>query len=270
MNPPNGPAVAEARLAWDGARGLVPGAPAPDTLLAADSWLVEDGRVRDVEGHRARFTRACRDSGRDASAVERFWRDALAALPRTGAWFPRVELHGDGVLALWPRRAPQLLGPVRVLPRPDADPRTAPHRKGPDLALLARVRAEAQEAGADDALLTTASGAAIESTTASLLWWEDDELCLPEPGPHLLPGVTSALLVRQARESGVVVRYGRAAPEELHDRETWLVNALHGIRPVAAWVGAGGGPAAPAPRAARWQRLLRARARPLPDHRPEP
>ncbi|MCX4545896.1 aminotransferase class IV [Streptomyces sp. NBC_01565] len=259
-------AAAEGRLLWDSVTGFAPAPDRPAGLLAADSWLVEDGRVRGIEHHVSRFSGACVQLGLSQDTLERFWQGALAALPRTGAWFPRTELREDGSLALWIRPAPPLLGGVRILTWGHPDPRATPRRKGPDLGLLAEVKTLAQAAGADDALFTTPDGRATESTTASLLWWEGYDLCLPDTEDHLLPGVTRILLVRQALESGVVVRRSNATPEDLYDREVWLVNALHGIRPVTEWVGAGR-EAHPAGRAPRWQRLLRARARALTDPR---
>ncbi|MET9439360.1 aminotransferase class IV [Streptomyces sp. NPDC006610] len=257
-------ACTERWLAWDGERGFAPAADPAGDLLVADSWLVADGRVRAVERHGARFAASCVRAGLRQPAVRRFWDAAVAELPREGQWFPRVELHPDGTLALNLRRAPDLAPAVRVLPWPYADPRTAPLVKGPDIGRLAQVRARARAAGADEALFTTEDGRVTESTTASLLWWEGPDLCLPDAEDRVLPGVTSALLSGLARDRGVVVRRARAAFEDLYDRETWLVNALHGIRPVTEWISSGRR-AAPAERAPRWQRLLRAQARHLDD-----
>ncbi|MBA0051245.1 aminotransferase class IV [Streptomyces sp. AJS327] len=270
MNPTD-PAPAEQWLRWDPDEGFGPATAPGGPLLAADSWLVEDGRVRDVGRHAERFSRACAREGVAERARVDFWRDVLARLPRRGAWFPRVELRPGGALSLWLRHAPHRGAVIRVLPWPHADPRAMPYRKGPDLDLLAGIRRRAQEAGADDALLSTADGAVTESTTASPLWWRGDTLCLPPPGPHLLPGVTSALVVQLARWNGVPVRQETVSPAELFDCETWLVNALYGIRPVTDWVGVEH-PAAPAERAPRWQRLLTALASDLPAavHRPAP
>ncbi|HET9380393.1 MAG TPA: aminotransferase class IV [Streptomyces sp.] len=253
-------------LAWDGARGFAPGtAPAGD-LLVADSWLVEDGRARALGRHEERFAGSCARKGLERPVVRRFWHDAVRELPRTGAWFPRVELHADGTLALNVRPAPELGTSVRVLPWPYADPRTQPWCKGPDIGRLAQVRAQAREAGADEALFTTGRGQVTESATASLLWWDGPDLCLPDAGARLLPGVTSAVVTGLARDRGVVVRRAEATLDDLYDREVWLVNALHGVRPVTEWVGTGRR-AAPAGRAPLWQELWRAQARPLDDSR---
>ena len=71
---------------------------------------------------------------------------------------------------------------------------------------------------------------------------------MPDDAP-ILPGVTRALLLELARDRGTPVAQRRPAPEELADRETWLVSALHGIRVVTRWAN-GGPPAGRAPRAA--------------------
>jgi branched-subunit amino acid aminotransferase/4-amino-4-deoxychorismate lyase len=136
-----------------------------------------------------------------------------------------------------------------------ADPRREPRRKGPDLERLAALRARAAAHGAGEALLSDAGGRLIEGAFTSLLWWEAETLCaVPDDAP-ILPGVTRALLLELARDRGTPVAQRRPRPQELADRETWLVSALHGIRVVTAWAN-GGPPAGGAPRADGWQRLL--------------
>ncbi|MEU6350082.1 hypothetical protein ABZ896_12215, partial [Streptomyces sp. NPDC047072] len=117
------PAITEGLLTWTPASGLTPGAPAhpaggltpsaPATpsvgpLLVADSWLVRDGQVRALERHRERFLRACGEcDGPPLRRLLEFWQDMTAALPRTGEWFPRVELGADAKeLRLLIRQAP--------------------------------------------------------------------------------------------------------------------------------------------------------------------
>ena len=124
-------------------------------LLVADSWLLRDGRMRGLDRHRERFLRACGDCG--GPPLERlvaFWRDMTAALPRTGEWFPRVELaSGSMELRLLLRKAPPLGTGVRVWAAGQSDPRSVPRRKGPDLDTLARVRRRAAGEGAEEAVL---------------------------------------------------------------------------------------------------------------------
>ena len=103
-------------------------------------------------------------------------------------------------------------------------------------------------------MLADAGGRLLEGAYTSLLWWEGETLCVVPDTAPILPGVTRALLIELAIERDTPVARRRPAPDELVDREAWLVSALHGIRTVTGWVG--GTRAGAAPRAASWQRLL--------------
>ncbi|MGW0824550.1 aminotransferase class IV [Streptomyces sp. NPDC002845] len=259
------PATAEGLLAWSPGRGLTMDPGPGGRLLVADSWLLRDGRVRGFDRHRERFLRACGQCG--APPLRRlveFWQDMTAALPRTGEWFPRVELAAGSLqLRLLLRHAPPLAPDVRVWAAGQLDPRTVPRRKGPDLDALARVRGRASRAQAEEAVLIAPSGLVIEAANSSLLWWEDDTLCLPSPRLPVLAGVTMGLIQGRARQTGITVAHRERRLVELDGREVWLVNALHGIRPVTAWTGR---PmtAGPAPRAAQWRQWLDEIMEPLP------
>ena len=224
-------------------------------LLAADSWLVDDGRVRAIERHWARFEAACREHGIEPDAVAELRARVARAVPLRGRWFPRVELRADGELAVQVRPAPAREPTVVAWVADIADPRREPRRKGPDLERLAALRERAAAHGAGEALLSDADGRLIEGAFTSLLWWEEETLCaVPDDAP-ILPGITRALLLELARDRGTPVAQRRPLPRELADRETWLVSALHGIRVVTGWAN-GGPPAGGAPRAGGWQRLL--------------
>ena len=222
-------------------------------LLAADSWLVADGRARAVEAHWARVSATCAEHGVAPGELAAL-RGSLE-LPATGRWFPRIELHDTLELAAnvrpAPAREPTVVAWIADVP----DPRQAPRRKGPDLERLAALRERAATHQAGEAVLSDDDGRLLEGAFTSLLWWEDDTLwAVPDDAP-ILPGITRALLIELAHTRGTPVRRRRPAPDDLAGRETWLVSALHGIRAVTSW--AEGGPAAgPAPRAAAWQRLL--------------
>ncbi|WP_308289599.1 hypothetical protein [Streptomyces muensis] len=71
----------------------------------------------------------------------------------------------------------------------------------------------------------------------------------------MLAGVTAGLIEERARQSGIPVDRRARTVAELDDREVWLVNALHGIRPVTEWRGR---PmkAAPAERVPEWRKWL--------------
>lgn len=216
-------------------------------LLAADSWLVVDGRVRALDRHWARFSAACAEHGVDTQA---FRAQAERAVPAQGRWFPRVELRADGELAVQVRPAPPREPTVVAWIADVPDPRRAPKIKGPDLERLAALRERAAAHGAGEAVLSDAGGRLLEGAYTSLLWWEGETLCaVPDDAP-ILPGITRALLIELAG----TVELRRPAPGELAGRETWLVSALHGIRAVTRWVG--GPEPGDAPRAARCQRRL--------------
>ena len=237
---------------------LAPSERDPGEPLVADSWLVADGVVRAPDLHRARFDASCQARGVPGGSLRAFWNELPGWLPETGMWFPRAELSASHRLHLWVRPAPGLGTELTVWPSPGPDPRADPRTKGPDLAVLRRLRERAAAHGAGEALLTSAEGWVLEGATTSLLWWDGDALCLPATELPLLPGITSRLLVDIARAEGVRVWHRLARLEDLDGRETWMVNALHGLRPVTSWAGC---PlrAAPAVRASRWAARLNAR-----------
>ena len=251
------PAVA--LLRWS-EHGLLPlGAESPGPLLAADSWLVDDGLVRGYDLHWSRFTGWTEELGIDAGELARFRAGVTAALPRAGRWFPRVEVADGAHLQLRLRPARASEREARVVVAPPGDPRVRPTWKGPDVELLHELRAAAVAAGADELVLRDAGGRLVEGVFDSLLWWEGDALCTT-PQDRTLPGVTRALLLRIAADSDVEVRARSPRPEELAGCETWLTNALHGLRLVTAWDGE---PAAPATHAGNWRAALARTARPL-------
>jgi branched-subunit amino acid aminotransferase/4-amino-4-deoxychorismate lyase len=224
-------------------------------LLAADSWLVVDGRARAVDRHWARFAATCREHGVGPEALAAFRVEVQRALPASGRWFPRVELHADGELAVQVRPAPPREPTVVAWIADVPDPRRAPRHKGPDLERLGALRERAAAHGAGEAVISDGDGRLLEGAFTSLLWWEDETLwTVPDEAP-ILPGITRALLIELADERGTTVARRRPAPHELAGRETWLVSALHGIRVVTEWAG-GGPPAGDPTRAASWQRLL--------------
>ena len=251
--------------AWEAA-----GESASAEIVAAESWLVADGRARGLDRHWARFARGCAEAGLDPGdprpMVER-------ELPPTGRWFPRVELRADGELRLAIRPAPPREPGVVAWVADGPDPRRAPRRKGPDLERLGALRAEAARRGAGEALIRDGDGRLLEGAYTSLLWWAGDALCVVPDDAPILDGVTRALLLGLAAAGGVEVRPRRPAPGDLDGCEVWLTSALHGIRAVTAWAArvAGGGVceadaavhAGAAVRAPEWQARLEALAGPV-------
>ncbi|RDI49940.1 aminotransferase class IV [Nocardia mexicana] len=258
--------VAELITRWrwsPGERDLRP-APLSRAPVVIDSWLVAGGQTVSPELHADRFAAGCTALAAVPPETTRdFLRAVACRIPLRGRWFPRVELIDDGgpALELWLRPAPPRGTGVNLRIHPGPDRRRHPTVKGPDLAWLSEVRQQAVDAGADEALLLAPDGRAREGATTALLWWRGEALCVPaQDRCDLLPSVTSRTILRMAAESGIEVVHDRPFLSELDGLETWMVNALHGIRPVRSWMGAEIAPG-PAIRAPRWQARLDAARR---------
>ncbi|SMX83370.1 aminotransferase class IV [Brevibacterium linens] len=245
------------------------------TLTAADSWFVEDGRVRAFDRHRARFGDAASQVGMGNAITDDFWAAVVEQIPATGEWFPRVDVLEptvgvEPVLALRLRPAPERTRELRVRVPSYPDPRTIPGRKGPDIGLLGRLVAQARaDHDCSEVVLLSDEGIVIEGATTSLLWWDDEALCAPAPELGALPGVTSAMILDEARSRSIPVEFRRVLPEELVGHDVWLVNALHGIRRVREFVDAPSGTRDVSPlgeeseRFIQWRLRLESARRPL-------
>jgi branched-subunit amino acid aminotransferase/4-amino-4-deoxychorismate lyase len=257
------------------------GADSPNAapLAVADSWLVLDGAARAIALHRSRFLEGVVDVARSVDAPElatdaaTFFDAAVAAIPRDGAWFPRVELRhtttdtGTGTetgteLVLRLRVAPETTRSVTVATIPGADPRTQPLVKGPDLARMAEARSEAARVGAGEAVVLTDEGFVVEGAYSALLWWRGSILCGPPASFDRVDSVTARSVLALAAALGVETYEEAVTPGELDGTELWSLSALHGVRIVTGWVD---GPAlAELPgRVATWQARLGALRQPL-------
>lgn len=232
------------------------------TIVAADSWLVTDGATLALGLHRQRFFDA---AGTVIHDLDRFWSASIAAIPRTGDWFPRVEVQlrdGAALAVLRLRTAPALSRSVRLASHPGADPRTTPRTKGPDTAALLRIRTEAKAAGADEAVIISPDGFVVEGAYSAILWWRGDTLCAPSLDLDRVQSVTGRSVIALATALGIEVCYESIVPAELENSEIWALSALHGIRIVTAWVD-GPAPAELPGRLAIWRSRLDRLRQPL-------
>ena len=223
--------------------------PAPAGAVVVDSFLVHDGRVRDLVVHQERFARSCDavwpSPGAHQPRMATWFAAAERAVPAKGRWFPRLEAHpgrreeDEPQLVLWVREAPPLTDEVRLWVPPEPDPRRMPRIKGPDLAALAALREYAHRRGADDAILLADDGTVLEAAHSALVWWRGEVLCHPHHELPILPSVTARHVLRLARARGIIVRPERCPWPRLLDAEVWTLNALHGPRPVVGWSHAG-------------------------------
>ncbi|MHB1235506.1 MAG: aminotransferase class IV [Microbacteriaceae bacterium] len=242
---------------WDQADG---------SIEAADSWLVTEGQVLALELHRQRFFDSLLRRGLILADAAQFWDAAVAAIPREGDWFPRVELQSRGgslSLGFRLRPAPERHRSLRVMTHQGADPRRFPGVKGPDFEAALRIRTEAQLSGADEALILSPLGFVIEGAFSSVLWWRGDTLCAPPMEFAKVDSVTAKSVLILAAAFETETRYEAATPAELQGSELWILNALHGIRVAVSWVDGPDLAALPG-RLQLWRHRLEALRKPLP------
>lgn len=243
-------------------------------IVAADSWLVVEGRVLAIGLHRMRFLDAVAELAErrrlsaevDSLDVDGFWDAAIAGIPLTGDWFPRVELrvqHGAAELLFRLRTAPERHRSIVLATFHGNDPRTEPWIKGPDLEVMTRLRTQAQGHRADEAVLLNNDGFVAEGSTTCLAWWAGDALCVPSRELPRIDSVTLRSVLALATATGVDVLHDSVRPAELDGMEVWALNSLHGIRIVTGWVD--GPRTAERPgRLDTWRARLDALRKPLP------
>lgn len=198
-----------------------------------ESFLVNEGLVRNLGWHQERFLGALRTQSNSAELgeAEETWRSALQELPRQGRWFPRIEAHREENCSrwkfrLWLRPAPQLeLSISGVITR--ENPRRNPRFKGPDLDALGALK---KKVGGEPVLLTS-DGHVAEGATTSIVWWEKDGSLACSATFQRVPSTTERALIHAARRNGIPVRKRLVKPEEWCGLEVWALNALHGLRP---------------------------------------
>ncbi len=211
-----------------------------DALTVADSFLVQNGTVRALDRHFARFASSISDE-RTRRQLPGFFASAVAVIPHSGDWFPRLEYResqpAGQKLFLRIRTAPERTESVRLWTLADRDPRTNPAVKGPDLAICQQLRRAANLHGADETVLLTEDGFIADGALSSIVWWENETLFGPDDTTPWLPSITRELVFELASQAGYQTNQRRARPAELAGCEVWSLSALQGIRAVEAWEG---------------------------------
>lgn len=218
-------------------------------LAVADSWLVENGRVRNLAAHYERFENWVRKL-RPELELENFFSAVSALIPKEGAWFPRIELlvspsNDLQQLVVRLREAPERESSISLWNFNEPDPRVNPTVKGPDLSLGLQMRRAAQMHGADEAVLLNTDGYVIEGALSALVWFRDDVLCAPGDEFPWLPSITRSEVFAIAESMGIQTRNEKVKPADLVGLEIWSLSSLHGIRAVDDWVDLGGPVGAP-------------------------
>jgi branched-subunit amino acid aminotransferase/4-amino-4-deoxychorismate lyase len=235
------------------------------SVEVADSWLATDGTALGLDLHRMRFLDGIPSELRASMDADAFWRAAIDLIPRSGDWFPRVELQrrpGSHLLVFRLRDAPARATSLSVITWTDGDPRTEPTTKGPDLDTMTRVRTTAQARGATEGVILTDDGYVVEDSHSGLLWWRGNILCGPPADLPRVDSVTVRTLLTLATALGVETFEEAVTPNELAETELWSLNALHGIRIVTEWID--GPPVAQLPgRLALWRARMDALRKPF-------
>ncbi|MDG5766129.1 aminotransferase class IV [Balneolales bacterium ANBcel1] len=92
---------------------------------------------------------------------------------------------------------------------------------------------EAEQAGADDALMLTQDGHLSETTIANIFWKRGDTVFTPARCCDLLPGITRGLLISAMKQAGWKVCTGNFLPHHLREADVvWACNSVREWYPV--------------------------------------
>jgi len=94
---------------------------------------------------------------------------------------------------------------------------------------------EARQAGAADALMLNPTGQLTECTTSNFFFVRDQRLMTPSLDCGILSGITREVVLRLARENGVLVEEGEWPPEILQDaEEAFITGTVKRVMPVTS------------------------------------
>ena len=99
-------------------------------------------------------------------------------------------------------------------------------------------RAEAEEKGADEALIINTNGEVAESTSGNLFWVYQDKICTVPTGRGVLPGITRAVVLEICQSLELETNKRVIKPEALRNSQGIFVSqSVFGIVPVTAFDG---------------------------------
>ena len=207
----------------------------PFEVVAAESFVVDQGKTIGYDLHLSRFAEAIADAGfsLDAELAEFISRCEMW-IPREGRWFPRFDLvtSPEGHFFRYHHRlapAQQEMASLIVAP---SDTRLVPHRKGPDLERMGDLRWWAYSKGAQEALILSPDGIVVEgaySAIAVIDHVRNEFAITPRSFPRI-PSVTEEIVRTLADEAGLSVVEKTHTIAQLEGKEVWVLSALHGIR----------------------------------------
>ncbi len=119
---------------------------------------------------------------------------------------------------------------------PAADPLSSFKTTSKILHVMAR--AEANEKGADEALLINTNGEVAETASGNLFWVYDDKICTVPTGRGVLPGITRAVVLEICQTLGLQVNKRVIKPEALRNfAGIFVTQSVLGIVPITTFDG---------------------------------
>jgi branched-chain amino acid aminotransferase len=96
-------------------------------------------------------------------------------------------------------------------------------------------KVEARKSGAADALMLNPTGQLTECTTSNFFFVRDQRLMTPSLNCGILSGITREVVLRLARENGVLVEEGEWPPEVLQNvEEAFITGTVKMVMPVTS------------------------------------
>jgi aminodeoxychorismate lyase len=80
-------------------------------------------------------------------------------------------------------------------------------------------RAEADAAGADEALLLNTDGFVVEGASSNLFWIDGNAICTPPLAAGILPGITRTVVLEICEQMGIQIREVNIGIEKLKDAD---------------------------------------------------
>lgn len=207
----------------------------PLEVVAADSFVVDQGKVIGYDRHLSRFAEAITDAGFSLEVeLAEFISRCEMWIPREGRWFPRFDLvtSPEGHYFRYHHRlAPAQQDSASLIVAP-SDTRLVPRRKGPDLERMGALRWWAYSRGAQEALVLSPEGIVVEGAYSAIAVIDhvSNEFAITPKSFPRIPSVTEDVVRTLADEAGFGVVENTHTIAQLEGKEVWILSALHGIR----------------------------------------
>ncbi len=101
-------------------------------------------------------------------------------------------------------------------------------------------RAEAAEAGADEALMLNSAGRVACASAANVFVIREGGVTTPPVSEGAMPGIVRGVLLEKAREAGLAITEAPVEAAALEGAALFLTNSLMGLRPASLGAGAAG------------------------------